>query len=202
MFHDDFGALPEGDALVHAGDMGRAGGADELSVVAAWLRAQPHKHKIVIAGNHDWLFQGEPERARELFAGLTYLEHEARVIDGVRFFGSPFTPVFYDWAFMLPRGAALADKWADIPAGLDVLITHGPPHGILDDAARYRDGVDARGPRPAGCEALRDRVRIAKPRVHIFGHIHNNQGVVDDDGVRYVNCTTNESELPPVIVDV
>ncbi len=204
MFHADFKELPAGDVLVHAGDMGRAGDEEELVEVARWLRAQPHRHKVVVAGNHDFLFQTEPAKARELFAGLTYLEDSDCTIDGVRFWGSPWTPVFFDWAFMLPRGEALAAKWALIPDGLDVLITHGPPHGVLDDARKYRDGDGTPGkpPRPVGCEALRDRVAIVKPRVHLFGHIHNNQGVAHEGATRFVNCTTNESELPPVVIDV
>lgn len=203
MFHADFKELPAGDVLVHAGDMGRAGDEEELVEVARWLRAQPHAHKVVVAGNHDFLFQTEPAKARELFAGLTYLEDSACTIDGVRFWGSPWTPVFLDWAFMLQRGEALAAKWAVIPEGLDVLITHGPPYGVLDDARKYRDGDTSPNgkARPVGCEALRDRVAIVRPRVHLFGHIHNNQGIVDGD-TRYVNCTTNESELPPVVIDV
>lgn len=212
MFHGDFRgdkAVPDGDVLVHAGDMGRAGDEEELSEVARWLGSLPHAHKIVVAGNHDFLFQHEPEKARVLFAShnLLYLEDSACTIDGVTFWGSPWTPVFFDWAFMLARGAALAEKWALVPErGVDVLITHGPPHGVLDDARRYRDGdSDAspgKPPRPVGCEALRDRVAIVKPRVHVFGHIHNNRGVVAQDGTRYVNCTTNESEAAPIVIDV
>ena len=200
MFHADFrgtSAIPAGDVLVHAGDMGRAGDEEELAEVARWLRSLPHRHKVVVAGNHDFLFQTEPAKARELFAGLTYLEDSGCTIDGVTFWGSPWTPVFFDWAFMLPRESDLMkDKWALIPERLDVLITHGPPHGTLDDARTYRGGG-----RHVGCEALRDRVAVVKPRVHVFGHIHNNQGVVEGE-TRSVNCTTNESELAPVVVDL
>jgi hypothetical protein len=128
MFHGDFRgatAIPDGDVLVHAGDMGRAGDEEELVEVARWLRSLPHRHKIVVAGNHDFLFQQEPAKAREMFAGLTYLEDSACTIDGVTFWGSPWTPIFFEWAFMLPRGPLLEEKWALIPAhGVDVLITH------------------------------------------------------------------------------
>jgi Icc-related predicted phosphoesterase len=211
MFHADFKgetAVPDGDVLVHAGDMGRAGDEDELTEVAAWLASLPHRHKIVVAGNHDFLFEQEPDKARALFSaarGFTYLEDSACTIEGVTFYGSPWTPVFYDWAFMLPPGEKLAEKWALIPPhGVDVLITHGPPHGVLDDARRYRDGdgTPDKPPRHVGCEALRDRVAVVKPRVHVFGHIHNNGGVVEQHGTRFVNCTTNESEAPPIVVDL
>ncbi len=91
------------------------------------------------------------------------------------------------------------DFLAALPHPHKVLVTHGPPHGILDDAGGYRG---TGGSSPAGCEALRDRVRELRPRLHVFGHIHTNQGVVDDDGVRYVNCTTDECERAPLVVDL
>jgi Icc-related predicted phosphoesterase len=207
MFHGDFKEIPDGDVFVHAGDMGRAGDEEELAEVAAWIRSLPHEHKVVVPGNHDFLFEQEPAKARALFEGLTVLVDEEVTVAGRRFFGSPWTPEFHSWAFMLPRGRALEEKWAAIPAGLDVLVTHGPPHGILDDAAGYRyastfDDNDARVPHPAGCEALLARVREAAPRVHLFGHIHNNRGVVERGPTRFVSCTTNESEAPPVVVVV
>lgn len=197
MFHADFGALPAGDVLVHAGDMGRGGDDVELAEVARWLRAQPHAHKLVIPGNHDWMFQLDEVAAREMFAGLTVLIDEEAVIGGLRFWGSPWTPEFHSWAFMLPPGAALAAKWAKIPHGIDVLVTHGPPREILDDVGAYRGSAE-----PAGCAALRTRAFEVRPRLHLFGHIHSQRGEHVEDGVRFVNCTTNEAELPATVVDV
>src|SRR5205085_2391850 len=127
-FQTDLDPVPEGDVFVHAGDLCRAGRLSELAGVAEWMRALPHKHKVVIAGNHDWCFVREPAAALELLGPtVLYLQDSGTVIDGVRFWGSPWQPAFNNWAFNLPRGSALAEKWALIPEGTDVLITHGPP---------------------------------------------------------------------------
>lgn len=212
MFHRDWRSVPDGDVLVHAGDLTRGGSVDELLEVRDFLGALPHKHKVIVAGNHDWLFQREPAKARALFdEGFTYLEDAGAVVAGLKLWGSPWTPRYYRWAFMKERGDELASVWSHIPAGLDVLITHGPPHGILDDANHYRpqspkaELFDALGDpeaNPVGCEALRARVREVRPRVHLFGHIHTNQGVVVEDGTKFVNCTTDECERAPVVLDL
>jgi predicted phosphohydrolase len=109
---------------VHAGDLCRGGELDELREAAAWLADLPHRHKIVVAGNHDWAFASDPAAARAVMGGgVIYLEDEGATIEGVRFWGSPWQPAFHDWAFNLPRGAPLAAIWRRIPAELDVLIT-------------------------------------------------------------------------------
>ncbi len=132
-FQGDLRQIPDGDVFLHAGDLCRGGRLDELRTVAAWLRTLPHRHKIVVAGNHDWCFVREPQAAIEVLGpGIVYLQDSEATIDGVRFWGSPWQPAFNDWAFNLPRGEALARKWALIPTGIDVLVTHGPPHGIGD----------------------------------------------------------------------
>lgn len=187
--------VPEGDVLIHAGDMCRRGSLDELSLAADWLRAMPHRHKIVVAGNHDWAFALHPDEARALFdgGGVEYLEDAGATIDGVRFWGSPWQPAFHGWAFNLARGPELAAKWALIPEGLDVLITHGPPAGIGDHSA-----MTGR----TGCADLRARVAVVRPRVHLFGHIHEDGGAWPLDGTCFVNCTTWESDRAPTVIDL
>ena len=158
-FHGDL-KVPDGDVFIHAGDLLRAGTLDELNKVAAWLRSLPHPHKLVIAGNHDWCFARERTLAVEVLgAGLTYLEDSGTVIDGLRFWGSPWQPEYNQWAFNLPRGEALAAKWRLIPADTDVLITHGPPRGFGD-----RCGMEER----EGCEDLRQAVARIRPLLHLF----------------------------------
>ena len=169
-YHDTM-HVPAGDVLIHAGDLTKRGTVEETRAAAEWLERLPHEHKIVIAGNHDFLFERDPAAARALFTHATYLEDQAVVIDGVRFYGSPYTPEFFNWAFMLPRGDALRAKWSHIPNGTDVLVTHGPPHKILD--------LTLHGDR-AGCEALAERVAELKPRLHVFGHIHEGYGTQGD----------------------
>ena len=192
-FEADLDSLPEGDVFIHAGDMVRAGTLDEMAPVAGWIRSLPHRHKIIVAGNHDWCFLRDRAAAVALFGdSVTYLQDEGCVIDGVRFWGSPWQPAFNDWAFNLPRGAALAEKWALIPGDTDVLITHGPPRGFGDGAWDTR----------AGCEDLLQAVHRVQPRLHLFGHIHQDGGVWRDRGVCFGNVTTWECERDATVLDL
>ena len=195
-FESQLGRLPDGDVFVHAGDLVRKGTLDELAGVAAWIRALPHRHKVVVAGNHDWCFARERAAACAMLGdGVVYLEDEAATIAGVRFYGSPWQPEYNGWAFNLPRGAALAEKWARIPAGVDVLVTHGPPYGVGDDLG---SGLPDR----QGCVDLRVAVLRARPKLHLFGHIHQDGGVWSDGVVSYANVTTWECARAPTVIDL
>jgi predicted phosphohydrolase len=194
MFHADLVAIPDGDVFIHAGDLCRGGRLEELRSAAAWLRALPHRHKVVVAGNHDWCFLREPRAAVELLGpGVTYLQDSGEVIEGLRFWGSPWQPEYNGWAFNLPRGPALASKWALIPAGTDVLVTHGPPLGIGDWL-----GEDGR----QGCEELLAAIRRVRPLLHVFGHIHQDGGFWCEGGTYFANVTTWECERGPTVLDV
>jgi Icc-related predicted phosphoesterase len=193
-FQEDLRAVPDGDVFIHAGDLCRGGRLDELRPAAAWLRSLPHRRKIVVAGNHDWCFVREPAAAVEVLGeGVDYLQDSEATIDGVRFWGSPWQPEFNEWAFNLPRGEALAARWALIPMGIQVLVTHGPPHGIGD-----RSGDLAR----QGCKELRAAVRRVRPLLHLFGHIHQDGGFWQEDGVCFANVTCWECERGPTVLDL
>ena len=185
--------LPEGDVLIHAGDLTQRGTRPQLEAVADWLRSQPHRHKIVVAGNHDFWCQDNLQGARELFHGLTYLEDELVELEGVRFYGSPWQPWFHDWAFNARRGPAIDAIWQRIPAAVDVLITHGPPMGFGD---RCYDGERV------GCEDLLRHLGRVKPKLHFFGHIHEDRGQWQLDETRIINCTTSECDLPATVVEL
>lgn len=194
MFERDLGDLPDGDVFVHAGDMIRAGTLQEFTSVAAWLRGLPHRYKVIVAGNHDWCFLREPDAARELLgADITYLQDSGTTIEGVNFWGSPWQPAYNDWAFNLPRGQVLADKWALIPGHTDVLITHGPPSGIGDHTMFANRN---------GCADLLAAVRRVKPALHMFGHIHQDGGLWLRDEVHFANVTTWECERAPTVVEI
>jgi predicted phosphohydrolase len=193
-FHEDLRSIPDGDLFLHAGDLCRGGRLEELRTAATWLRTLPHRHKIVVAGNHDWCFVREPQAAREVLGSdILYLQDSEAAIDGIRFWGSPWQPRFNDWAFNLPRGEALASKWALIPHGVHVLVTHGPPYGIGD---RCGDPVRQ------GCQDLREAVRRARPLLHVFGHIHQDGGVWQEEEVWFANVTTWEGERGPTVIDL
>ena len=188
--------VPDGDVLVHAGDFSMNGRPEEIARFDSWLAGLPHRHKLVIAGNHDFLFEHEPERARRLLPSALYLRDELVEVAGLRIWGSPWQPWFHDWAFNLPRGPALAAKWALIPAGVDVLVTHGPPHGVLD---RTLSGE------AVGCEELTLALACVRPRLHVFGHIHEACGRLERDGTTFVNACNLDVHYrpvqPPIVVE-
>ncbi len=194
------GHIPDGDVLIHAGDSLGRGTLEELAEFDAWLGTLPHRHKILIAGNHDWCFQNEPEQARRLVSHATYLQDSGIELDGVRFWGSPWTPEFFNWAFNLPRGEALAERWAQIPDNTDVLITHGPPMNILDQVGERFGGGHV------GCEALAERLAGLRLKAHLFGHIHESYGQQEHGHCRFVNAATCNGQFkpdnPPVALEI
>lgn len=189
-FHDDL-IVPEGDILIHAGDLTRRGSLKELAEVNRFLAGLPHRHKLVVAGNHDWCFQERPAEARAVLTAATYLEDEAVIIEGVKFYGSPWQPWFYDWAFNLPRGPELARRWAQIPEDTDILITHGPPLGF---------GDRVNGGERVGCEDLLRRVRQIRPKLHLFGHIHEDGGLWTEGATTFANVTSDECQRAPQVL--
>lgn len=194
--HDQM-VVPDGDVLVHGGDFTGRGTPDEIRAFNDWLGTLPHRHKVVIAGNHDWGFQISPENARAALTNAIYLEDSGVEIEGLRFYGSPWQPWFMDWAFNLRTDAELRSKWDLIPDGTDVLITHGPPRGILDRTVTLDD---------VGCLELRRVVERIAPRLHIFGHIHEGYGQTVVGETTFVNAATcnlfYRPVNPPVVVDL
>lgn len=190
-------AVPDGDVFVHAGDLTMMGRKAEYESAAKWINALPHKHKIVIAGNHDFAIH---EFISLLAPGAYYLENFGVYIDGVKFWGSPITPRFGSWAYGVERGKAIAEYWSEIPNDIDVLITHGPPMGILDQAVAHLHSENL------GCADLRQRVKEIRPRVHVFGHIHGGYGRRTIDGTQFCNVSAvNEAYRPvnaPMVVDL
>jgi len=194
--HNNTPPVPDGDVLVHAGDLTGHGTPREVIQVGLWLNSLPHKHKVVIPGNHDFLFEKDANHALSLLnCDVTYLQESAALVAGLRIWGSPRTPRFYDWAFNVDRGEAIRRYWGMIPSGLDILVTHGPPHGILDTTNSGES---------AGCEELANAIARVRPRVHAFGHIHEPGGSTKEmDGTVFVNCASGyRSEHLPVVMDV
>jgi Icc-related predicted phosphoesterase len=209
-----FKKIPDGDVLIHAGDFTYTGEEARVKEFNNWLGEQPHKHKIVIAGNHEITFEKEyynkkwsrfhseksdPEYAKNQLTNCVYLEDSEITIDGVRFYGSPWQPEFEDWAFNVKSQAAIKKYWDDIPIGVDVLITHGPPKGHGGKTMRRRDDV--------GCPVLLDTIlNRVKPALHVSGHIHEGYGVSRQGDIYFVNASSMNYRYDlvnqPVVVDL
>lgn len=200
-FHLQMAQPPDGDVIIHAGDVTGGGTLKEVSAFFEWFQALPHRHKIVIAGNHDFAFERAAAQAEALVPpNVTYLRDAGVEIGGLTVWGSPWQPWFYDWAFNLQRGSEIAQKWALIPEDVDVLVTHGPPHRVLDQTVDFP-------PMLAGCESLAERLRhLPKLRLHAFGHIHEGYGQTTTNGCRFVNASICDVDYvpknPPVVVDL
>ncbi|MDH5298221.1 MAG: metallophosphatase domain-containing protein [Desulfobulbaceae bacterium] len=173
--------IPDADILIFAGDMTHCRTARDVSNFNSFLASLPHRHKVVVGGNHDHRLARDPEKAKLLFSEAAYLLDESVVVSGITIYGAPWQPLFNDRAcdaFALPRGKALKEKWDMIPPGVDILVTHTPPAGILDQD----------GPVAHGCSDLAAAVAARKPKYHIFGHIHSRHGMIIHGSTRYINC--------------
>lgn len=171
---DTHGKLPEkipgGDVFVHAGDLTGLGKRDAVLRALDAVAELPHEHKVLIAGNHDFWAEEDPAGMSRACGEryIYYLDRDSVHVAGLTFWGSAWTPKFYDWAFMYSRGSAARAHWADLPEGLDVLVTHGPPFGMGDRAVG----------RSVGCLQLLEKLESMRrpPRLHVFGHIHDDRG--------------------------
>lgn len=172
-----YGELPYVDMIIHSGDCTRYGEFEETDLFMNWYSKQNAKHKVLIAGNHDFVFQNKQRTKQllELNASITYLEDEYINIDGIGIYGSPWSPVYGMWAFMKQRNAELDEVWQKVPTdgSVDVLVTHTPRYGRLD--------VSVRGNYHVGCEMLANRINNIHPKVHVFGHIHECGGMIKEE---------------------
>jgi predicted phosphodiesterase len=195
--------LEGGDVLVHAGDVSGRGTLKEIEAFLEWFNEQPYTHKIFIAGNHDFWFEKTTgfvvnEMLQEKYPNVKYLNDSGVEIDGVKFWGSPVQPWFYDWAFNRV-GTDICEHWDMIPLDTDVLITHGPMKGILDMTLR---GVST------GCPYLLEKsAEMTNLKLFVCGHIHEAYGKFEfPDGGVFVNASTlnfnYNVQNKPIVVEI
>lgn len=197
--------VPDGDVLIHAGDHACHRTAIPESTIRFndWLGKLPHRYKVVIAGNHDTLFEQQPYLARSLITNAVYLEDSGIDFGGLVFWGSPYTPFWDHWAFGVRIEDNIKWHWDRIPYNTNVLITHGPPFRILDKNILGTHNVEGGH---AGCMQLRSRVSVLRDNnllvLHVFGHIHEGYG---RDGI-FVNASQvderNNMKNKPIVVDI
>lgn len=217
--------LPKGDILIHAGDMTYRGTPQEIGKQRRYLERQLNtkfKHVIVCPGNHDFGFESEFLKYKDDFenSGLILLNDSGITIEGLNIWGSPITPFFHSWAFNRYRGEDINKHWDLIPDNTNILITHGPPHGILDTViTRERDivGYDQyyraktvvrrEYIEHVGCEDLLEKIkRLKELKLHVFGHLHNGYGQEEHFGVKFINAASLDDDYQPahkpIIVEI
>jgi len=184
--HEAMPALPMGDVLVHAGDITAHGSREDFHAFVEWFSLQPHEHKVFIGGNHDTYLESHPEQVLTVSREhqLHYLNDSGIIINNIRFWGSPITPRFHDWSFMRDEDEIRA-HWSLIPKETNILITHGPVWGVLDQVERSTTFIEN-----TGCPALAKKVAQINPDYHIFGHIHEGYGSLEKEGTRFLNVST------------
>ena len=180
--------------IIHGGDLTSIGAIHEMNDFAYWFKNLDVEYKVFIAGNHDKGLDNENKYAiLDMFYDIDnfhYLEDSGIEIEGIKFWGSPMTPPFFNWAFMrFPED--IVNHWDMIPDNTDVLITHGPPYGTLD----Y---VDYGGQGSVGCKDLVDAIERVEPKYHIFGHIHEMYGIKTEGETTYINASVLDGRYRPM----
>lgn len=198
--------IDDTNILIHSGDFTYVGKIDEVSNFIQWFEnLKGFDYKIFISGNHELTFENKPEWLLKLLdesklkqSNCVYLEDKEFIFKNVKFYGSPWQPWFYNWAFNLPRNGKELDKvWEKIPENTDVLITHSPPYGILDKTNMTKGNT--------GCERLLERLNNIKPKIHVFGHIHSARNIIETEDTLYINASILNDKYDykynPIIID-
>lgn len=180
--HSKLNLLPT-DILLHAGDYSYRGRVAEVKSFLEWFSKQPAKHKIFIDGNHDGLSIEEPTLFKEILAeypNVNYLRHEMIEVEGLKIWGRPTTPLYGNWWHMEPRESPnMLATLNIIPANVDILLTHGPSYGILDENQQGEH---------CGCNDLLNELNRVKPKVLVTGHIHFSSGIKEVNGIKHINA--------------
>lgn len=193
--HGNLPNVPECDILLIGGDIVPTHFHEpEFSALwmktnlAPWLDELSERMEVVaVAGNHDFVFQHQPDIIPEL--SWSYLEDSGDEVKGLKIWGSPWQPRFYDWAFNLDE-PELMEKWALIPEGTDILLLHGPPNGY-GDFSPY-------GKVHTGSPSLTEKIREIKPKLAVAGHIHSGYGRYNIDDTIFVNASLVDERYKPV----
>lgn len=205
------------DIVCYAGDFTNFGKKHEITRFVHWFTQIPVKYRILVAGNHELslddkyvstesckktlnIIKKEVQSIVKNNDKLIYLENSSVVIDGIHIYGSPHTlgKQATKWAFQLETDKEVHEAWAKIPSTTDVLITHTPPYKIMDKNHNEEH---------KGCPVLANVVKNRiKPRIHLFGHIHCNNGIKERGGTTYINAsvvgTNHDIMYEPIKIEI
>ena len=183
--------VPSGiDMVIHSGDCSNPrdpyNNEPEVREFIDWYKELPIPHKIYVAGNHDTSIEKRLVIKQDFTdAGIIYLEDDLVDIEGVLIYGNPYTPQFGQWAFMKDR-VKLDRYWTKaMPGYIDILVTHGPPKGILDKSYNREDVLEM-----CGDKSLLNKVKEVQPTYHLFGHIHNHKDIINAGMQKMSTCDT------------
>lgn len=191
--------IPECDILISTGDYSFRGEKHMVEDFHKWLNKQDAGHIISVQGNHEvWVeknFEQAKQIAETVCPGVHFIgDHGTITIDGIKIHGSAITPWFYDWAWNVRRGDAIANEWAKIPDDTNILLTHGPVYGILDEVPNQTINFD----KHVGCEELYKRImQLVNCKVHICGHIHHSHGQKYFNGKQFYNAAICDEQYMP-----
>ncbi len=203
--------IPECDLLISAGDYSWRGEHHMVRDFHRWLDKQPAKHVISVQGNHEKLveadFEGCKKIALEACPRVHFIDEGLVEIEGLRIWCSAITPWFHNWAWNRYPGPEIQQHWDKIPPGVDVIVTHGPPHGILDSVPDFNGQTFKWEERHCGCPQLLGKILEVRPRVHIFGHIHPCGGKqIHRDGITFINAAICDDDYravnAPVVLEI
>jgi len=195
--------MPAGDVLIHSGDFSLlpknvkesnpALMESELRDLAAWFKSISHlyRHMILVPGNHDWIFECDYDFACSILEGVSVLNDRSIEIDGIKIWGSPINLEYRDWAFNRAAGDEILKHWNAIPKDTDILVTHGPPLGILDQAYPQDNSP------LLGDIDLLNTVKSLNLKAHIFGHIHGSHGTKEEFETLFVNASIMDESYSP-----
>jgi Icc-related predicted phosphoesterase len=199
--------IPDGDVLIHAGDLTSDRDALRLGVLHdanSWFKALSHRFSLVVfcPGNHDQNFEDTPQLATDILTAgidnMIVLINKSTRFGRFNIHGIPQTPRHFDWAFNVDRGPLIRRYYDNIPEDTNVLITHGPPCGVMDSY----EGAHV------GCEELKSylQAREVVPELHVFGHIHAGYGLIQTANSYVVNAAicdaANKPVNKPIVVDL
>lgn len=189
-------SLPPGDILIHAGDFSSSGSYKNTQDFLYWMKAIKHNYSLVVVvpGNHDRYIESNLAQAKQEFedAGIILLVDDSVTYMGRKIYGHPWTPIFSNWAFM-GDGRKLKLVNEAIPSDTDILVTHGPPKGILDTLGN----CSSEPGKQVGCDSLAEAVKRVKPQLHIFGHIHDQAGILVTKQTTFVNAAYLDDHYNP-----